>query len=318
MPLPLTFNSNNVESVNVLKFGKVFLITFANDSQVVIKAESGLAAITDRTANRKKVDFAMQLSAKVGAGSNSRSMDAAEVQQIGRLRAKFPGEEADWAVALDPNFAAQTTWIMMEKESGLTSLEDVVYGTSKQAALMLLMELRRKPNMVQLGRILAVDLFLGNGDRFRINPGELEDSFQNMGNVFISKNQNKELTIRGLDPLDPSSSWAKLDQDLLVVSNGNIQSWPGLILKDNRRMKEIANRLATEITDALVGKCGMDDRQKSKWAVKRKDVGYITDGMKKGRDEIKLLCRARTAKNGGRSAPPAGLTSRMRAMGWVK
>ncbi len=317
MSLPLTFNSNNVDSVNVLKFGKVFLITFADDSQVVLKAESGLAAIVDRTANRKKVDFAMQLSAKVGAGSNSRAMDAAEVLQIGMLRAKFTDIDADWAVALDPQFAAQTTWIMMEKESGLSSLEDVVYGTSVQGALMLLMELRRKPNMVQLGRILAVDMFLGNGDRFRFNPGDLEDSFQNMGNVFISKNEKKELTIRGLDPLDPSSSWAKLDQDLLVVSNGNIQNWPGMILRDNNRMREIATRIATEITDALAGKCKLVGRQKAQWAVKRKDVGYVTDGMKKGRDEIKMLCRSRTGRHAGRSAPPAGLMSRMQAMGWA-
>ena len=66
MALPRDFYPNPVTDCKVLKTGKVYLLTLSDDSQVVIKAESQNFTITDRSEERKKMDFGFKLSAKLG------------------------------------------------------------------------------------------------------------------------------------------------------------------------------------------------------------------------------------------------------------
>ena len=328
MSLPTIFDPGGVSDVKLLKFGKVYLLTMGDGSELVIKAEAQSFTIDDRVAERKKMDFGFQIAAKVASAGNARVMDQVEVKRLSQLKAAFPDPALGWDVSLDPRFNAQTSWLLMEAASGLKNLEDVMgKGEGKQwLSIQMLMAIHQKNNLLALGRILAMDCFLGNSDRFVVDDSKANDPIKNLGNVFFQKQADKSFKVVGIDPMDPNSGWAKVDQDILTVTqqvsqrvgiSDEAKNWPGLILRNDRRMRELGKRCLRAVNDHLMDYAKLDDRTKRTWDVRGKHFDLVEKGIKSGRDEIKLLARSRMAPNGGRAAPPSGLLSRMRALGWA-
>lgn len=128
----------------------------------------------------------------------------------------------------------------------------------------------------KLGRIVAIDLFTGNQDRFSLmKPGEdspharffdpsvswekdrsaypkrknftiLMKCLRNAGNVFITFDGNRPLT-GALDFVDPASKFGNIDQPLADGERESRGPWPGRTLVDptNRR------RFAADVIDDL-------------------------------------------------------------------
>ncbi len=330
MALPMIFDPSGVSDVRLLKFGKVYLLMMGDGSNLVIKAESQGFQITDRLAERKKMDFGFQIAQKVASAGSSRVMDQLEVKKLAKLQAAFPDPELGWDVSLDPRYNSQTSWLLMEAAAGLKNLEDVMgKGEGKQTlSFFMLFALHHKDNLVALGKILAMDCFLGNSDRFIVDDSTVQDPIKNLGNVFFQKQTDKSFKIIGIDPMDPNSGWAKLDQDILTVTQSvsqqagrqvtdEMKKWPGLILKSDKRMRDLCKRCLRAVNGHLIEFAKLSDKEKKSWEVRGKHFDLVEKGMKKGRDEIKLLARARMAPKGGRAGPPSGLLSRMKALGWA-
>ena len=330
MALPMIFDPSGVSDVKLLKFGKVYLLSMADGSNLVIKAESQGFQITDRLAERKKMDFGFQIAQKVASAGSARVMDQLEVKKLAKLQAAFPDPELGWDVSLDPRYNSQTSWLLMEAASGLKNLEDVMgKGDGKQTlSLFMLFALHNKDNLVALGKILAMDCFLGNSDRFIVDDSTVQDPIKNLGNVFFQKQTDKSFKIIGIDPMDPNSGWAKLDQDILTVTQSvsqqagrqvsdEMKKWPGLILKSDKRMRDLCKRCLRAVNGHLIDYAKLSEKEKKTWDVRGKHFDLVEKGMKKGRDEIKLLARTRIKPKGGRAAAPSGLLSRMQALGWT-
>jgi len=326
MALPMIFNPSGVSDVKLLKFGKVYLLTMGDGAQLVIKAEAQMSAINDRIGERKGMDFGFQIAQKLASAGNARVMDQLEVKQLARLQAAFPDPELGWDVALDPRYNHVTSWLLMEAVRGLQSLDDVsgAGDNKRMLSFFMLFALHEKSNLLALGKILAMDCFLGNSDRFIVDESKPDDPIKNMGNVFFQQNDDTVFKVVGLDPLDPNSGWAKLDQDILTVTQGLSESvtdeqrrWPGLILKSDKRMRDLSKRCLRAANNHLMTSAKLADKEKKTWDVRGKHFDLVEKGMKKGRDEIKLLARARVAAKGGRAKAPTGLLSRMKTLGWA-
>jgi len=148
---------------------------------------------------------------------------------------------------------------------------------------------------IQLGRILAVDIFDGNWDRFNSSGG-----WDNNGNVMFQKAANG-YRVTGLDTFDVKNTPdTNLNQPLSPQVQQHLQ-----ILMSDIRMREYATNVTTEIAGFILKAMGnavgggIDDfKMKAggrKITITRKGepdffYGYIDDlctGLKEGRDEIK-------------------------------
>lgn len=328
MPLPRDFYPSAVTECKVLKAGKVYLLTLSDDTQVVIKAESQNFTITDRQEERKKMDFGFKLSAKLGSSGETRVMDQMEVKRLDKLKSMFSDPSYDWDIALDPRYNAQTSWLLMEAVPGLSNLDDLIGKGKEFEALKMVWALHDKENLIAFGKILAMDCFLGNSDRFVVDDSSADDPIKNYGNVFFQKKADKSLRVVGIDPMDPNSGWAKLDQDILTCTTAaqnragsfseESKQWPGLILLSDRRMRDLGKRCLRAVMNEVITKAKFDAKAAKTWQARGKHFDLVEKGMKKGRDEIKMMSKLRVNVSAGRAKAPSGLQSRMRALGWIK
>jgi hypothetical protein len=112
-----------------------------------------------------------------------------------------------------------------------------------------------------LGEILAVDFFIGNGDRFR------EDNCSKSPRGWILGDQNiffqikcGKFTAVGLDTYDGSGPWSDLNrtiEDLEATNKKNMgieyAFWPGRILAPGARRER--DEVATALVDSLIELC---------------------------------------------------------------
>jgi hypothetical protein len=116
-----------------------------------------------------------------------------------------------------------------------------------------------------LGEILAVDFFIGNGDRFReVNSSEQfpRGSISGDQNIFFQIKCGK-FTAVGLDTYDGSGPWSDLnrtieDLEATIKKNSGIQAafWPGRILAPGARRErdEVATALVNSLIELCLGK----------------------------------------------------------------
>jgi hypothetical protein len=113
-----------------------------------------------------------------------------------------------------------------------------------------------------LGEILAVDFFIGNGDRFReINTSAKFPRGSIMGdqNIFFQIKGGKFTTV-GLDTYDGAGPWSDLNrtiEDLEAANKKNMGPeyalWPGRILAPGARRER--DEVATALVDSLIELC---------------------------------------------------------------
>ncbi|MBC8727519.1 hypothetical protein [Paraburkholderia sp. UCT2] len=112
-----------------------------------------------------------------------------------------------------------------------------------------------------LGEILAVDFFIGNGDRFReVNSGEKYPRGSILGdqNIFFQIKYGK-FTAVGLDTYDGAGPWSDLNRTIedLEATNKNLgveyALWPGRILAPGARRER--DEVATALVDSLIELC---------------------------------------------------------------
>jgi len=233
----------------------------------------------------------------------------------------------------------------MHFKDGLTELDKVCKGKDADArkAFLILSGLKErekdkdKDNLCRLGKILAVDMFTHNTDRFTIKPSTFEliaedkkvakrkgnpapppRGIENLGNVFFVDKGDGRFRIKGLDPFMVSAEMAHLDQTVHGVKEEGPGWWSGILLQDEKRMKQIAQMTCDSLNHELGTAAGkaFDEKLVKKLKLDDDDVKTVFEAMKVARDQIKACCRMRVAQAGGRQKPSQGLLSRMEALEW--
>jgi len=315
----------------------VFLLTMVDDAQYVAKVESrkGPDVVTFSTT----VNLLYSIANEVGGGVAGRTMELAEVPAFfamtHRLDADLDDAPRDYirkyeafSIGMKPKtekawrtgggwvsgFTSTKVnqfgnlWIIMDAQAGLKDLKGLTEGENVEIpkVISLLIEMQRDVNLRGLGRIIASDMFVGNHDRFDMATGHIVNS----GNVFFV-NVEGGYSIRGLDPLDPNGQ-----NNFYQALEANVEeqrNWLGAKLNDENFLRQAASGLLDSVVFALKCKLPTYEKLKFYFSFKAPDKQTVLEGIQQGRAKIREICE-RMMRSPHR---PAGLQSRMAALGWL-
>jgi len=159
-----------------------------------------------------------------------------------------------------------------------------------------------------LGEILAVDFFIGNGDRFRdVNTKSFKrGSILGDQNVFFQMKGGKITTV-GLDTYDGAGFWSDLNRTIedLEVANKQQQGpeygyWPGRILAPGAQRER--DEAATALVDSLIVLSGATVSS----SIRRKLIKACHSGISSG----KTILRGKYKLGDNVQALSAGIRSR--------
>lgn len=295
-------------------------------TQWVLKAE------LSKGRNDEALNFSLDLMKQVGGtGPGGRTLDKFEMAVLCNLSANPNLDQNECAEINKHTNNNLETFLIMKYIPNLTDVSQVIQKADAKGALELLIALERPKTLHRLGRIVAVDLFLGNNDRFTPKTSEPK-VMKNPSNVMFKKGNDGAYSIRGLDPVDPYTSWSKLDQDLLNIrpndSTDRDDKWWGKMLNDRDLLIDYAYRILTELVTTLKNLIDGTEASKHMFTLGKEGrrghgissetchVKMMVEGMEAARDEMKIICRARLAGLAGRAATPAGLASRLQELRW--
>ena len=284
----------------------------------------------------------------VARGTRARVLSTGEVGAIYKLAQKsdtavVEDEAAKYIKSTVIPHKGDSTWVLMHFKDGLTELDKVCKDADAKKAFLILSSLKErekdkdKDNLSRLGKILAVDMFTHNTDRFTIKPSTFElieedkrvakrkgkpapppRGIENLGNVFFVDKGDGRFRIKGLDPFMVSAEMAHLDQTVQGVKEEGPGWWSGILLRDEKRMKQIAQMACDSLNHELGTAAGKvyDGSVLKQYKLGDDDVKAVFEAMKAARDKIKACCLMRIAQAGGRQKPSQGLMSRVVALSW--
>lgn len=158
-----------------------------------------------------------------------------------------------------------------------------------------------------LGEILAVDYFIGNGDRFReVNTKSFKrGSIMGDQNVFFQMKGGKITTV-GLDTYDGAGVWSDLNRTIeeLEIENrrqgAEYGTWPGRILAPGAHRER--DEVATALVDSLIVLCGATVSS----SIRKKLIKACHSGISSG----KTILRGKYKLGDNVQALSAGIRSR--------
>lgn len=314
MPLPI-IRAANITQIKCLglddtatnrKYGRsrpVFKVTFEGEEEpIVVKAETKNRGSQEKP---RSAVFASLIMEAVDPKIKFELLTRDEIMEITRVRAEcFLPEGRDnvamnylHALAEEPSFFL-TKLAFIPQLRSLESKLTKVDAKSVQRAEKLVARMSTTPALVQLGKIIAADLFNGNNDRF-----DTQGNLINLGNVMFEKMGDKSYVPVGLDHLDPHSSVTNLTQSI------DLSEWGGHNLKK-------AGELAVRVIQSINAKIRQLVPDPSAPQLDQSKCGGI---LKAGIEEGANLIRQRLMQiytAGG--MVPGGAAQRMRALGWIK
>lgn len=217
---------NLIQAISGLENRPVFFLTFANSRvpNLVVKGDALRGSVRDVQAS---VKWSSKLMKNINNRLvNSKPMNFAEIDVFsGFIKRNFLPTSRQYKYVIDGR--NDFVWVKMPFVPGLTDAEyrnddDKLiiengefknkFDTAK--AKEALSKLLSEHVWQELGKIVAVDIFNGNADRFNPSNGE----WANQGNLMFVKN-NGQLSPIGLDTFDPSAMIAGNDYTGCANSN---------------------------------------------------------------------------------------------------
>jgi hypothetical protein len=310
MPFP-QLTTQNIRYVETLGFDKkkgkitrpVFLVTMSNGQKLVVKAEYRFGTPVNAFIDRD-VQWGGKLMKQVSPQIHGKVLSVTEISALHNLGfLQFRGVNArDYLRgtidSLDPTF----TFYKMEYVEHLSHLDvSKLKAEEKREKLhKALKHCREDRNVLfQLGEIAAVDLFIGNHDRF-LRDGSLG----NEGNLFLQDGASGMCTPVGLDFYHAGNEFSKLHDRPLP-------NWPGKQLKSIGDMYQFATNAVTGLNEYFNGYLGGEISPDQ--LIGREGIHVFEDGLHSGRDKLKTYLNRRL--NAGQPVPP-GLAMRMQMLGW--
>jgi hypothetical protein len=267
-----TLPTKKLEFEDVIKVRKlsqghpVYLVTLSDGHNYVVKRETGSLNM-GRKGTKATLRLDYELTHQVAGGTKARMLTSNESFQLTVLASQAPDR-------LDADTKSEfTNWRNRGTDSpDVLVLMNVIEGLKELGAsfdqlqtVKILRDLEDSKNLKRLGRIIAVDLFIGNEDRFvfaahlknsemRNVPKDVKktDTFgtlgaqtvllngpnnviQNVGNIVFKPKTGGDWELIGFDPYDTKASSAKLDTELAQLQNDltgdQFAKWSGVLLK---------------------------------------------------------------------------------------
>jgi hypothetical protein len=279
----------------------VFFIHFKDGSKLVVKAEES----NDRGLKvaGRSVEWGGKMMGSVSPQVQVESLTASELTVMKSLNKLHYGNMGQVGEVTQEYLELyltnpQATWVKMEFVAALRDMEGMF---ENQKAMKLLDKLKNSSEpLFQLGRIAAIDRFVGNNDRFDPNG-----RIVNRGNIIFSKNEDKTYTPVGLDFYEAQG----------VASNlyaAPPADWDGLILSNPQRLQQFAGTVISSFNERIAKALDQVDTGQ---LIASHRVQDFLDGMKDGIATLKayLLQQSQSGK-----ALPSGVTERMRRLGWLE
>ena len=312
-PFPTLTAGTVDELFNLSKGHPVFRVTMVNGQQFVIKADSrgsmgsgagGFAKFDATLMSNVSKNTEIELLTRLELAHLRQCVSKVKpATEIGPFQANVMGDANFWYKM--PELALKTAQGMFDKGEG-----EFLRKTFKN-----------EKNLVKLGKIAAVDIFIGNKDRF-----DEEGNVANLGNIFFAKKRGltgSSFTPIGLDFWDgfkedmnmtlTASRWELLKQAQGVATGSHMESEfkkRMRILIDPGLMKSFATKTVETLNQDLI--------RNNVTAIDTSKVKYATamaSGIAEGSASIQKYLKAQVAK-GGMGAIPPGALYRAQLLKW--
>jgi len=267
------FNDIEIADVHVFRSGTVYLLTGHADEKLVVKVEDN---IHNPVSTFKNAKLAMK-AVEPNAGKMKR-LSPAEIQaledwaqfivEIGRKYAENKlnnmGEHPGAKDLLEKlKDSKSNLWYKMpladltDADKLLAQRLGTTTGTVDKTVMTMFAEgLNAEGGIEQLGRIIAADMYNGNGDRFNPTEGS-EKAFgsktlkfkaiKNIGNVFvIGKDTQQRIGFSGHDYIDPWSGYKNYDMGMDDLREAYGQ-WPGEHLCSRSLRKKFVKHIIDDL-----------------------------------------------------------------------
>ena len=282
----------------------VYLLQMEDDTGIVIKKEQGVASAANLKHN-------LSIMKTVNRQSEGKLLDAGEIQAVqdylslskAYQQSLHIPEEADTVeLRLDFQGAATAGWFKMEEAPGLITVASALkqlQNNDKQGVRLIAKTLNEQGGFETLGRIVAADIYNGNGDRFSLNDGPgvkagyydevTQTKYRvifNLGNVLVSV-RKKDRLVLGLDSYDPNNKNSDINQTIEALdakADFDFDKWQGGLLSSGQteRRKAFCADIFEDLNDIL----GPRNRRFYFLKQKRLDpkrAARISKGMDEGR-----------------------------------
>jgi Actin-fragmin kinase, catalytic len=259
MPLK-TIAANNVNTIKCFQlhpqarkgaYGKsrpAFKVEFNDNSLLVLKAELKNNTLGNQA--EKSALFGAALMQKVSPTIGAEKLTASEMAVLLALPAtKFQADTVALATVTKDYIADlhSSNMFFFMKMPFVDNLRDADHYTANAAkAQKLLTKLKGdRQAVIGLGKIIAVDLFIGNGDRFNS-----QGNIINKGNILFEKNPStKKLTPVGLDFFEAQGPGSNLYKDPPPM-------WGGLRLQSHHSLKIFADTVIASLNAMFTSTIG--------------------------------------------------------------
>jgi hypothetical protein len=280
----------------------VFQLTFTDGDNLVVKAELRAG----REANAM-IPLMAKMMKQVSPQVKGKILVDAEFTALTTLSqdpGKFPDDDASQkylALMIEPQARQLFSHYKMPFVANLTDFEKVA---KNRGAAHMLLQLDHEA-LFNLGKIVAVDLFIGNHDRFAPSG-----KVQNVGNLLF-QSSNGKFTPIGLDFYEAQGGASNLmkdsPQDVYDNSGTRTSQWPGMILRGEPLMRDFARKAIDGLNERFNEFQGTSSTPLAllNWV----DATAFGNGMVKGALQLKEFLASR----GGL---PPGVRERMQRLGW--
>jgi len=274
----------------------VFKVTFMDLSSIVIKAESvgngGIESNQDLIWGGKLMrQVSPEMKVQLLADHELAMLRRIANEQILSVDMHARGREYLRQLTL-PEAAQVFKWVKLPYIPGMHDGEGPLERGGDAVAFY--RALKQKEALRKLGRIIAIDLFIGNGDRFCPVTGEVV----NPGNIIYQRLANGATNMIGLDYYESMS----MDSHFLR----NLEpTWGGRHLRSRPSVDAFA-KLVKYGLNAKFAEAGIVKRLKSSYE--------IAVGMRQGVDAIRQYLNSRDARGKGMNP---GVRHRAAVLGWV-
>jgi hypothetical protein len=291
---------SSIQPVEANNKNVVLLISQRNSSRpLVVKSEDG--------AGRNNVGAMLEFHATAfsrlrGLPFETAKLSLKEIDELKRcdpikVKANPPLTQQQWLQKLDDLLHTADrqvkTAIKVSYVEELANLHGI--GKDLETKTLLRDELTRGNTDIpfSLGEILAVDFFIGNGDRFREVHSSAQyprGSISGDQNVFFQLKGGKFTTV-GLDTYDGAGPWSDLNRTIedLEVANKASQGveygvWPGRILSPGAKRER--DQVATALVDSLIALC-FDNGAPFSASMRKTLIEACHRGISSGKDMLR-------------------------------
>jgi hypothetical protein len=276
---------------------------------VVLKAEM----TSGKIGSGQSIDFIAQLHKKLTEDMEVVMLDKPTLDEI----LQVPATDFDFQPAaigrkyLHDLIAAGNffVWYTMKFFESFKKLDDTIeknkdhQDMQKVGAYKLARKMCTDPNLLpNLGKVIAVDMFCGNTDRF-----QPDGTISNEGNVGFQKNPDKTYAPVGVDFF-----YADVEVSRMHSKVGSLNQWSGRVLLNQQSIDQFAAD-AVRALNALFASKLTPRAMPQDGILGQLQIQALAHGISEGVAVLKRHLNRRLKERG----LPSGVTQRMELLGWL-